>query len=272
MAGLNKYRDALPDQVVQAIQGMGPDVDILPYRRLHLQHNKVPYELEAVNLNKLMNYGGFILLRGRMEKIGDDLFGGQGVLVSEVFSNRSGLSPGDRYRAQVGEVVLDLPILGVFRDYRTNGGAVYMDLTAYQSMTGDIAWGGVRFFFKDRERDLKAAIRDLEDRILRCCAQDHPLEMASGLELRREVLRIFDETFAVTTVLLLIALVVSALGIATTLTVLVLERFRQLNTLAAIGASRGQIRAMVFWEAALMVAAGELIGLCLLYTSDAADE
>ena len=111
------------------------------YRRLHLRHNQLPYELGAVNLKKLMNYGGFILLQGRMEKIGDGLFRGEGVLVSEVFSNRSGLSLGDRYRAQVGEVVLDLPILGVFRDYRTNGGAVYMDLKAYQSMTGDTAWG-----------------------------------------------------------------------------------------------------------------------------------
>ncbi|MFO7600570.1 MAG: FtsX-like permease family protein [Candidatus Desulfacyla sp.] len=261
MAGLNAYRDALPDEVVRAIEGMAPDVDILPYRRLHLRHNRLPYELEAVNLKKLMNYGGFILLQGRMEEIGDALFQGEGVLVSEVFSNRSGLSLGDRYRTQIGEVVLDLPILGVFRDYRTNGGAVYMDLKAYQSMTGDPAWGGVRFFFKNRERDLKAAIRALEERILRCCAQNHPLEMASGLELREEVLRIFDETFAVTTVLLFIALVVSALGIATTLTVLVLERFRQLNTLVAIGSSRGQIRAMVFWEAVLMVAAGEIIGL-----------
>jgi putative ABC transport system permease protein len=261
MAGLNKYRDALPDEVVRAIQGMAPDVDILPYRRLHLRHNRLPYELEAVTLKKLMNYGGFILLQGRMEEIGDGLFGGEGVLVSEVFSNRSGLGPGDRYRAQIGEVILDLPILGVFRDYRTNGGAVYMDLKAYKSMTGDTAWGGVRFFFKDRGRDLKAATRDLEARILRCCGHNHPLEMASGLELRKEILRIFDETFAVTTVLLLIALLVSALGIATTLTVLVLERFRQLNTLVAVGAGRGQIRSMVFWEAILMVTAGELIGL-----------
>ena len=38
-----------------------------------------------------------------MEEIGDGLFRGEGVLVSEVFSNRSGLSPGDRYRAQIGE-------------------------------------------------------------------------------------------------------------------------------------------------------------------------
>ena len=53
----------------------------------------------------------------------------------------------------------------------------------------------------------------------------------------------------------------AALGVATTLTMLVLERSRQLNTLIAVGADRGQIRAMIFWEALLLTAAGEVLGL-----------
>ncbi len=85
--------------------------------------------------------------------------------------------------------------------------------------------------------------------------------MIAGRDLRRNILRVFDETFSITTVLLLIALVVAALGIATTLTVLVLERSRQLNTIYAVGGSRRQIRRMIVWEASLMVAAGELGGL-----------
>jgi putative ABC transport system permease protein len=62
-------------------------------------------------------------------------------------------------------------------------------------------------------------------------------------------------------VLLLIALIIAALGIATTLTVLVLERSRQLNTLLAVGAGSGQIRSMIFWEASFLVATGECAGL-----------
>jgi len=74
-------------------------------------------------------------------------------------------------------------------------------------------------------------------------------------------LRIFDETFAVTSILLLIALAVAALGIASTLSVLVLERRREFNTMFAVGASNRQIRRMVFWEAMLMVTVGEIAGL-----------
>jgi putative ABC transport system permease protein len=92
--------------------------------------------------------------------------------------------------------------------------------------------------------------------------------MISGKELRQSILTVFDETFAITTVLLFIALVIAALGITTTLAVLVLERTRQLNTLYAVGASFGQIRSMIFWESILMVMAGETAGLlCGLFLS-----
>jgi putative ABC transport system permease protein len=87
------------------------------------------------------------------------------------------------------------------------------------------------------------------------------VNIIEGNRLRRAVLRIFDETFAITTVLLFIALVIAALGITTTLTVLVLERTRQLNTLFAVGAGFGQIRTMIFWEAVFMVFVGELAGI-----------
>ena len=40
-----------------------------------------------------------------------------------------------------------------------------------------------------------------------------------------------------------------------------LERIHQLNTIAAVGGEPRQIRAMILWEAGLLVAAGEVGGL-----------
>ncbi len=82
-----------------------------------------------------------------------------------------------------------------------------------------------------------------------------------GSELRRNILNIFDETFAVTTALLFISLLIAALGVATTLTILVLERARQFQTMIATGASAAQIRAVIGWEAVMMVVLGEALGL-----------
>ena len=260
MAGLNQYHDPLPQKVIHGLKKI-EGVELMAYRHLELRYGKIPYQFEAVSFEPLLRYGQFLLLQGDMAKIKGSLIAGEGVLVSEVFANQTGLSAGERYRVRLGNVLLDVPVLGVFRDYRTRGGVVYVDLGAYQKRTGDQRWSGVRFFFKNRNQNLESATGRLRSEVLRCCGEDHPLEMASGLELRREILKIFDETFAVTTVLLLIALLVAGLGITTTLTVLVLERIQQLNTLFAVGAGSGQIRAMIFWEAVLMVITGEGIGL-----------
>lgn len=260
MAGLNRYQDSLPTGVVEALKQI-EGVEISPYLHLRLRKRGIPYQLEAVDFDLVLRHGDFMLLKGDLKGIKDALISGRGVLVSEVFYNQTGLGEGDRYTLQLGEVELAAPILGVFRDYRTQGGMVYTDLSHFQRLTGDLRWSGARIFFKDRKQDPAPALDRLRSELIRCCAQKHPLDMASGLELRSEIMDIFDQTFAITIVLLLIALLVAGIGITTTLTMLVLERIRQLNTLVAVGAAFRQIRSMIFWEAVLMVTAGEGIGL-----------
>jgi len=260
MAGINLYQDPLPPKAVEALQQV-EGVDLMPYRHFELRHGKVPFEFEAVPFDLLLQHARFLLLHGNMDEIRPALIKGDGVLVSQVFMNQTGLGVGHRFKVELGPVSLDLPILGVFRDYRTRGGIVYADFRRFQELTGDLEWSGVRFFFREPPQDLKQATDRLRAQLLKGLAAEHPVEMISGAALRKEIMDIFDQTFAVTTVLLLIALTVAGLGITTTLTVLVLERIRQLNTLAAVGAGSGQIRAMIFWEALLMVITGEAVGL-----------
>jgi putative ABC transport system permease protein len=196
---------------------------------------------------------------GDPAKIRPRLKRGEGVCISEVFSNRTGLSVGDMFRARIEGSLVELPILAVVRDYRTEGGVVFYSLEHFTVQYHDPRWSGLRFFFQDRQQDLDRAVAALRSQIIDRWGDS--LDMISGRDLREGILRVFDETFAITTVLLLIALVIAALGITTTLTVMVMERSRQLNTLLAIGASFGQIRKMIFWEAVFMVVVGEAAGI-----------
>ena len=143
MAGLNRYQDSLPADVVEAVKQL-EGVEIAPYRHLYLREDGIPYQLEAVDFSLLLRKANFMLLKGDLIEMKDALISGQGVLVSEVFSNQTGLGMGDRYKVRLGEVILDSPILGVFRDYRTQGGIVYTDLSGYQRLTGDLQWSGAR--------------------------------------------------------------------------------------------------------------------------------
>jgi len=259
MGDLNQYRDPLPKDVVTALNNLTSPVDLEPSHRFVLNYGKYLYQFIAMDFETFFRYGNFLFIKGETSKIRPQLIQGRGVLVSEVFASRTGLSIGDRYRDRIESVTLDLPILGIIRDYRADGGVVFYELSQFQKNFKNPKWTGVRFFFRKPPRNPDAALSELRREIFQKCG-DY-IEIYNGNALREGILKVFDETFAVTTVLLLIALLVAALGITTTLTVLVLERSRQLNTLYAIGAGFQQIRSMIFWEAALMIVAGELGGL-----------
>jgi putative ABC transport system permease protein len=260
LSEINNYRDPLPEKMITELKTMDADADLFAFRRVYLTYDhKIPYQLEAMDFKTFDRYGQFFWVNGDPQKEMPKLVRGKGCLITEVFAHRTGLQPGDTFACQIGKVELKLPILGIVRDYRTHGGIVFYDLHSFNQYLGKVQWSGVRFFFRDRDQDLDSAARNLQNQIIERLGGN--LSMITGRDLRQRVLNIFDETFAVTSVLLIIALVVAAMGIATTLTVQVLERSKQLNTIFAIGASEGQVRLMIFWEALLMVIAGEIAGL-----------
>jgi len=256
---VNQFRHPIAPETAAWFQALGPEVEIVPNRRYFLRYDNFPYEFEILDLNVFLRYADFFWMRENPETARRRLKSGQGVGISEVFSNRTGLTVGDTFRARVENAVVELPILAVVRDYRTRGGVVFYSLEQFASRYHDPGWSGIRLFFRDRGQDLDRAVAQLRIQIIERWGD--ALEMVGGRDLRAGILRVFDETFAITTVLLLIALVIAAMGIATTLTVMVLERTRQLNTLFAIGASFGQVRKMILWEAAFLVLVGEAAGI-----------
>jgi putative ABC transport system permease protein len=256
---VNEFRHPIAAEAVAWFEALDKPVEIVPNRRYFLTYGQFPYEFETLDLKVFFRYADFFWMIGDPQQIRPQLMRGEGVGISEVFSNRTGLNVGDIFRARIEDSLVELPVLAVVRDYRTEGGVVFYSLDHFKARYHDPHWSGLRFFFKDRRQDLDLAVVDLRNKII--TRWGDTLEMISGRDLRSGILKVFDETFAVTTVLLLIALIIAALGITTTLTVMVLERSRQLNTLFAVGASFGQIRKMIFWEAAFMVVAGELAGI-----------
>ena len=259
MGQVNRFQFPIPGEITADLAEIGVYADIVPSRRYPLTYGEFPYEFEAMGMEPFLKHGGFVWLKGDPAEVQPLLVRGEGLLVSEVFSNRTGLGPGDMFRAWIEGSRVELPVAGVIRDYRTDGGVVFYSWDHFRERFHDPQWSGVRFYFRDRRGDIDLQTAALRDALI--SRWGDRLDIISGRDLRTAVLRIFDETFAITSVLLLIALGVAALGITTTMTVLVLERTRQLNTLLAVGASSRQVRAMICWEAGFLVAAGELAGL-----------
>ncbi len=257
MAETNRIWEPLPPPLVDDLERR-EDIDLVANRRFSLSYEGSAFQLEAMDFAAFQGYGRFFWLQGG-DHLVPSLAKGEGVLLSEVFAHRTGLGVGDTFNARLRGRDLAWPILGLVRDYRTHGGVVFCSLADLDRRLGGLPWGGVRIFFRERSRDIEAATARLKDELV--LRFGDRLDMMSGSALRAAVLNIFDETFAITTVLLLIALLVAALGITTILTVRVLERTAELNTISAVGGSRGQIRAMILWEAFFIVTVGEILGV-----------
>jgi len=153
-----------------------------------------------------------------------------------------------------------LPVLGVFYDYATDGGKIVIDRSLYQHWWND---DGVTVFpvYIDPGVDLEQARAALLETLADGSRGSLLPTVLSNGELRREILRIFDRTFTLTYVLEAIAIIIAMLGIINTLVTSVVERRRELATLQALGSSRGQITALILWEAGYLGLLGTAMGL-----------
>jgi putative ABC transport system permease protein len=82
----------------------------------------------------------------------------------------------------------------------------------------------------------------------------------SNRELKARILEIFDQTFAITYALEVVALVVAALGILNTLIASVLERTREIGILRSVGFTRGGVQRTILCEAAFMGTLANVLG------------
>jgi putative ABC transport system permease protein len=89
------------------------------------------------------------------------------------------------------------------------------------------------------------------------------LRVFANSDLKRQVLRVFDQTFQVTYALEAIALIVAILGITNTLSALILERRAEFAMLRFVGVDRKQLRKVVVIESGMVGVTGSILGLLL---------
>ena len=149
-------------------------------------------------------------------------------------------------------------IRGIWRDYARQFGAVVMDATDYQRLTGDRRINDLAVWLQPGASPaaVQAALQVL-------AGADRPLDMASTAELRQLSLKIFDRSFAITVYLQAVAIAVGLVGVAASLSAQVLARRKEFGLLAHLGLTRAQVIRLVGVEAAAWLLAGTLIGLVL---------
>jgi putative ABC transport system permease protein len=195
-----------------------------------------------------------------------------GALLSEVLATRLQLREGDKLTITTPSGPAAVSVEGIFYDYATDGGKMVMDRTWYQQQWHD---DRVTVFsvYLAAGTDVDRVKQSIVTEVAGLDGMTLPPLIIRNHELRREILEIFDRSFALTYVLEAIAVLVAVLGIVNTLVTAVLERRREFAALRAIGASTGQVERLVLWEAAYLgligaalgVAGGLLLALLLIH-------
>jgi len=171
-----------------------------------------------------------------------------------------------RYQRRVGDAV-ELPttsgprafeIIAIYYDYANSRGVCVMDATNY-----------ARYYPHARPNSLAVYLRPEADadevsaRLAESIGGRYQLLFTTNRVIRREVMRIFDSTFAITYALEAIAIVVAALGVISTLITLILERRGEISVLGFLGATRRQIGGMVVIESLLIGGVSQAIGIII---------
>ncbi|MDQ2893764.1 MAG: ABC transporter permease, partial [Pseudomonadota bacterium] len=151
-------------------------------------------------------------------------------------------------------------VVGVWRDYGRQTGAVLVDDADYQRLTGDTG--------RDEASVMIAAGQDAQ-RVANALTARLPKDLSDQVEvtrpatLRKLALTLFDRSFAVTYLLEAVAILVGLAGVAATMAAQTIAREREFGMLRHLGLTRGQLTTMLATEGAIVGLTGALAGIGL---------
>jgi putative ABC transport system permease protein len=178
------------------------------------------------------------------------------VTISEPLSRRLKLKQGDTVTIATPLGPHVFLVAGVFYDYSRDSGVMLMQRANFEKFWHDSRVNSISVYLRPGT-DIEKMVESI--RIGYADARDYAVY--SNRALRDVVVEVFNQTFAVTQILRLIAVLVAVIGIALNLTVLVKEREREIGTLRAVGVSRRQVRGLILWESMLVGMMAVLLGV-----------
>jgi putative ABC transport system permease protein len=187
--------------------------------------------------------------------VSQTLTSGQGVLASRNFDTRWGLKVGDRLTLDTPTGPLELPIVGVVDDYRSEKGTIFMDRALYKDR-----WKDDAVDFVDVDVKPGADIATIKEAIELLTSGNMQAFVYTNVEFRRWVSGLVDQFFSLDYMQLVVAVLVAMIGIVNTLIISVSERRREIGIVRAIGALRSQVRKMVLLEAVAISIIGMIVG------------
>lgn len=252
-SGGDGFGPALREQLLQ-LPGVA---EITMARFATVETGSGPVRLLAVSNSESLSRR-FVL----RDSIGDEVYRRFGstdsVWISEPYSWKTGLGPGDRIALVSARGQRDFLVTGVFQDFRAGPGLLVMDRQRYQRYWQDDRLSSLGVYLHESAGD--GVVAQLRERV---AADSSALMLRSNVEIRENSLEIFDQTFAITQVLRLLTVIVAFVGILSATIAQTLERAREFAVLRALGVTIGELRRLLLAQTALIGAIAGVLAIPL---------
>jgi len=209
----------------------------------------------AIEMDGFLNRAADAIQGGNQKNLRELLPRGEGVLLSKNFSARWRYGVGSRLHLDTPTGALNLPVLGIVDDYRSDKGSIFMDRELYKRFWKDDAVDFVDISLNPGQ-NATAVKRKIE---LLTSGTEHAI-VYTNAEFRSWIASLVDQFFLLNYVQLIVAVIVAVVGIANTLFISVSERRHEFGIVRAIGGFRSQIRTMVLLEAVAISIVGVVVG------------
>jgi putative ABC transport system permease protein len=238
-----------------------PGVDsVSRLRAYEIQYQGLPATLAAASQGRKAPRQNLTFLSKRPDQeILRELASGNNVVASEPFAYKHHVKAGDQITLPLGEHQVSFRVVDIFYDYGHEGGYIVADWSTLHRYLPDSAPTNLAVYLApgaDLEQT-RAAIR-------RATANESLMMLSNG-EIRRQAIRVFDQTFAITYALEAISIMVAIGGIAGALISIVMDRRREFGVLRYLGGTSVQLRKLILFEAGLIGLMANLLGLLLGY-------
>ncbi len=254
-AGAGDWGSPIEESTVEALRAIEGVAEVGGFRGRTIDYQGGLVTLGGGDFDSLARRGSLLLVDGRpTAPTVQSMIGKNQVIVSEPFSNKYGVHRGDRIQLPAGDRMETFLVEAVYYDYSSDRGIVVMDRDTYRRIYHDSDVTSLSLYLEP------GASAEAVRRAIASNLPESRLAIFANIDLKKEALRVFDQTFKITYALEVIAILVAALGIVNTMATLLVQRQGEIALLRFLGASRRQIRRMTLVESALVGLLGVVIG------------
>ncbi len=266
MAAMDRH-PSISDEVARRVEALPGVAAVDRFRAYSIRYHGLPVILAAGDVRAQMKYGRTRLKSGDKDEAMLAMLAGEAVIVSEPFSEKHHVRVGDRLELPLGTALPSFRIAGIYLDYTSENGYIILDqATLRKYLPGDEA--ASLAVYAEPNADRVKLLGQIE-----ASYAPRRITVFENGSLRREAIRIFDQTFAVTYALEAVAIFVAVMGVAGAMLALIIDRRREIGLLRFLGAAAGQVRGIILFEAGFIglfsqvlgIASGSLLSLVLIY-------